>query len=258
MYRLLERSDPLRVGPTRSTRSVSNLSRLMASTGTTTRARAKKDAIDLAVEDYVTDTDNLATLFSPGEPPSPPLTVASTSFLGGSSWSSAYKLTATAQSDPARTLDLFVKTARGRPAESMFKGEAVGLTAMRLAAPSLAVPRVHTYGDAGGGSYIIMEYMNFTSGRDMRALGRAVGEMHANGTADAYGFAVENTIGGTPQPNGWMDDWVEFFKVRRYAQGDYNDRGLSDVTMTRAHATLLTGPSRPGCSIRSTSQTMRG
>ena len=233
MYRLLERSDPLRVrsgpAPIRSTRSVSNFSRLMASTGTTTRARAKKDAIDLAVEDYVTDTDNLATLFSPGEPPSPPLTVASTSFLGGSSWSSAYKLTATAQSDPARTLDLFVKTARGRPAESMFKGEAVGLTAMRLAAPSLAVPRVHTYGDAGGGSYIIMEYMNFTSGRDMRALGRAVGEMHANGTADAYGFAVDNTIGGTPQPNGWMDDWVEFFKVRRYAQGDYNDRGFRVV-----------------------------
>ena len=228
MYRLLERSDPLRVGsgpaPIRSTRSVSNFSQMAPpqrgerTTGTT-RARAKKDAIDLAVEDYVTDADNLATLFSPGEPPSPPLTVASTSFLGGSSWSSAYKLTATAQSDPARTLDLFVKTARGRPAERMFKGEAVGLTAMRLAAPSLAVPRVYTYGDAGGGSYIIMEYMNFTSGCDMQALGRAVGEMHANGTADAYGFAVDNTIGGTPQPNGWMDDWVEFFKVHRYAQG---------------------------------------
>ena len=26
---------------------------------------------------------------------------------------------------------------------------------------------------------------------------------------------MNNTIGDTPQPNGWMDDWVEFFKERR-------------------------------------------
>lgn len=30
-----------------------------------------------------------------------------------------------------------------------------------------------------------------------------------------FGFTVNNTIGDTPQPNGWMDDWVEFFKERR-------------------------------------------
>ena len=30
-----------------------------------------------------------------------------------------------------------------------------------------------------------------------------------------FGFAVDNTIGGTDQPNGWMDDWVEFFRERR-------------------------------------------
>lgn len=26
---------------------------------------------------------------------------------------------------------------------------------------------------------------------------------------------MNNTIGDTPQPNGWMDDWVEFFRERR-------------------------------------------
>jgi len=30
-----------------------------------------------------------------------------------------------------------------------------------------------------------------------------------------FGFAVDNTIGGTPQPNGWSDDWVAFFRDRR-------------------------------------------
>ncbi|MEO2192130.1 MAG: fructosamine kinase family protein, partial [bacterium] len=178
---------------------------------TPTAPAASKDAIDAAVEAFVTDTDNLDEFG--GEQLTGPLVVKATAFLGGSSWSSAYKLTA---SDPGdATLDLFVKTARGRDSDSMFKGEALGLTAMREAAPSLAVPKVCTYGDAGGGSFIIMEYMKFTSGSDMRALGTAVGEMHLHGTADRYGFQVDNTIGGTPQPNPWMDDWPEFFKLHR-------------------------------------------
>jgi len=178
---------------------------------TPTAPAASKDAIDAAVEAFVTDTDNLGEFG--GERLTGPLVVKATAFLGGSSWSSAYKLTA---SDPGdATLDLFVKTARGRDSDSMFKGEALGLTAMREAAPSLAVPKVCTYGDAGGGSFIIMEYMKFTSGSDMRALGTAVGEMHLHGTADRYGFQVDNTIGGTPQPNPWMDDWPEFFKLHR-------------------------------------------
>lgn len=33
--------------------------------------------------------------------------------------------------------------------------------------------------------------------------------------AGKFGFGVDNTIGGTPQPNGWMGDWVEFFRERR-------------------------------------------
>lgn len=30
-----------------------------------------------------------------------------------------------------------------------------------------------------------------------------------------FGFAVDNTIGGTSQPNGWMGNWVDFFRERR-------------------------------------------
>ena len=30
-----------------------------------------------------------------------------------------------------------------------------------------------------------------------------------------FGFAVDNTIGGNLQPNGWMNNWVDFFRERR-------------------------------------------
>lgn len=50
--------------------------------------------------------------------------VTGTSFAGGSSWSSAYVY----RTESGRSL--FVKTALGRDADSMFKGEAEGLRAM--------------------------------------------------------------------------------------------------------------------------------
>jgi hypothetical protein len=40
-------------------------------------------------------------------------------------------------------------------------------------------------------------------------------EQDPHAKAGKFGFAVDNTIGATPQPNGWMDDWVEFYRERR-------------------------------------------
>ena len=36
-----------------------------------------------------------------------------------------------------------------------------------------------------------------------------------NAAKGLFGFHVDNTIGGNPQPNGWMDNWVDFFRERR-------------------------------------------
>ena len=50
-------------------------------------------------------------------------------------------------------------------------------------------------------------------------------------TADAYGFDYDTVIGGIPQPNGWMEDWLSFFRERRllYMADLCLDKGLLDA-----------------------------
>ena len=49
--------------------------------------------------------------------------------------------------------------------------------------------------------------------------------------AGKFGFPVDNTIGGNPQPNGWMDNWVDFFRERRlmHMLRLVNDSRLTDM-----------------------------
>lgn len=113
----------------------------------------------------------------------------------------------------------------------MFEGEAFGLQAMgsTRGGDCLRIPRVFHYGDyqKSRGSFIVMEYLNLGSRTDDHSLGCAVARMHlakptlASGNpTGSFGFQVDNTIGDTPQPNGWSDgggteQWIEFYAKRR-------------------------------------------
>ncbi|KAF8379415.1 hypothetical protein HHK36_028850 [Tetracentron sinense] len=110
----------------------------------------------------------------------------------------------------------FVKTNRSI-GPSMFEGEALGLSAM-YEAKSIRVPQPFKVGPLPlGGSYIIMEFIEFGSSRGgQSALGRKLAEMHKAGKSDkGFGFDVNNTIGSTPQINTWSSDWIEFFAEHR-------------------------------------------
>ena len=121
--------------------------------------------------------------------------------------------------------DVVVKTSRSKNLEQMFLGEALGLRALR-ASGSMVVPEVFHFDDCIGGSYLIMEFMEFSGRADPSEFGRCMAQMHAaepldhEARAGKFGFKVDNTIGATPQPNSWTAGtgtaaWVEFFRDRR-------------------------------------------
>lgn len=99
---------------------------------------------------------------------------------------------------------------------ALFTGEAAGLRALNdtrtVAAPEpLGVARV---GDAAA---IVMTWIEpgRADGAAWEGFGRELAALHAADVGARYGFDADNHIGATPQPNGWMDDWVDFTVERR-------------------------------------------
>ncbi|GAB2290956.1 hypothetical protein Dimus_025214 [Dionaea muscipula] len=110
----------------------------------------------------------------------------------------------------------FVKTNRSI-GPWMFQGEALGLRLM-FETQTIHVPKPFKVGSLpGGGSYIIMEFIEFGASRgNQSTLGRQLAEMHKAGKSDkGFGFEVDNTIGSTPQINTWASDWIEFYGEHR-------------------------------------------
>ena len=109
---------------------------------------------------------------------------------------------------------LFVKVA-DRGGAAGLEAEAAGLLAL-AEAHAVRVPRVVARGMAGQGAFLALEWIE--SRPAGRAADRKLGEQLAaqhQVTAEQFGFAHDNFIGRTPQPNGRLPDWVEFFRERR-------------------------------------------
>lgn len=140
--------------------------------------------------------------------------VVSMSRSGSSGWAVMHRAT----TDTG--LHLFIKVSRD--SVGMFQGEFSGLSAM-YETHTIRVPKVYHCASLNSisGSYIVMEALNLSPVFNMNKLGEHLAKMHlAEPTIEEakqgkFGFVVNNTIGATPQPNGWMDDWVEFFRERR-------------------------------------------
>jgi fructosamine-3-kinase len=109
---------------------------------------------------------------------------------------------------------LFVKVAPAR-GSAMFEAEAAGLEELRRA-QAVRVPRVMSVGASAGEAWLALEWIQ--SGAPSRATDAVLGEQLARqhrSSQPAFGWNRDNTIGSTPQLNGWDANWVTFFRDRR-------------------------------------------
>lgn len=133
--------------------------------------------------------------------------------IGGGCISSAYRL-----DDGDRAF--FVKLNRAERA-AMFEAEALGLKDLRSPG-AILVPEAVCWGVAEGSCYLVLSWLDLGGRGDWERMGRELATLHRwTGDGDApqtqFGWRTDNTIGSTPQPNPWTDDWAEFFAEHRIA-----------------------------------------
>jgi len=109
---------------------------------------------------------------------------------------------------------LFVKVA-ARAAAPMLEAEAAGLAELEHAR-ALRVPKVLARGETAEVAFLALEWLERGAADEHceARLGEGLAAQHARSAA-AFGWWRDNTIGSTPQANGCLDSWIEFYRERR-------------------------------------------
>ena len=95
----------------------------------------------------------------------------------------------------------------------MLAAEAAGLNEIG-ATQTIRVPHPIAHGIAGAHAFLVLEHLELGSRGNANLLGEQLAALHRC-TQPRFGFAQDNFIGTTAQPNGWTDDWLTFWRERR-------------------------------------------
>ena len=140
-------------------------------------------------------------------------------------------------------LKIASRTHGGEP--GVFAAEAAGLAAL-AAVGEIRVPEVLAHGGgegSRGAEYLLLEHIETSAPGPgfFERFGRAFARFHSRGRGERFGFAADNVLGATPQPNPWSDDWVSFFRDHRLGHQLRlaRRRGLSDAELDGAGDRLL-------------------
>ncbi len=100
---------------------------------------------------------------------------------------------------------------------AMFEAEADGLGALARAG-AVRVPKVVAQGADDERAWLVLEWLELAAldERAGAALGKALAAQHAV-AQPGFGWGRDNFLGGSLQPNGWSDDWLDFWCHRRLA-----------------------------------------
>ncbi|MEL7083631.1 MAG: fructosamine kinase family protein [Cyanobacteria bacterium J06597_1] len=104
----------------------------------------------------------------------------------------------------------------GSLAESeRFRTEALSLKAMHDT-NTIRVPEPICWGSLDGSTYLVMDFLQLggAPAGGPEKLGEQLAAMHRH-TSDRFGWELSNTIGASPQQNGWSSNWIEFFQDKR-------------------------------------------
>lgn len=131
--------------------------------------------------------------------------------VSGGCINTAYRLQGVAA---AEHVAFFVKTNRAGLLD-MFVAEAEGLQELWQAG-AVRVPKPVCRRAADDRSWLITEFIRFGErGQESdRQFGEQLAAQHRH-QAGRFGWHRDNTIGSTPQPNGWTDSWAEFLRRHR-------------------------------------------
>lgn len=132
--------------------------------------------------------------------------IARKTALGGGCINDAWRI------EDADGTPFFVKANRADQAP-VFEAEAAALEEMANTG-TIRVPRPIICGSTGSQAYLVLEYIEFGRRGEGAAMGRQLAALHRH-TAERFGWNRDNVIGSTPQQNGWMDDWIDFYRDRR-------------------------------------------
>lgn len=107
------------------------------------------------------------------------------------------------------------------PPPGLFGAEAAGLQALRNSGSALVVPEPVAWSDGDeedspGPAFLITDWLATGSpGQDFdEALGLGLAALHRASAAE-FGFARDGYCGLTPQANGWLPRWADFYRERR-------------------------------------------
>jgi len=106
----------------------------------------------------------------------------------------------------------FVKTNR-KPLAFMFEAEATALNEI-FATDTIKTPQAIASGVSGQECYLILQWLAMSGSPDAQQFGEQLAALHRQHKPQ-FGFAIDNTIGATPQLNQWSDDWIDFWQKQR-------------------------------------------
>ncbi len=108
---------------------------------------------------------------------------------------------------------LFFVKVNSREKSAMFEAEFAGLQLIATT-NTLPVPKPIVHGVTGSHAYIVLEFIQLTTRGDHALFGQQLAALHRS-AGTRFCYADDNCIGSTPQPNGWSEDWVTFWREQR-------------------------------------------